>query len=327
MLKLSVIIVNYRGWEPLERCLYSLACLINASFNSEVIVVDNNSADGKLEPFSKQFPSVRFIENTGNFGFSNGNNLGARNSTGEYILFLNPDTVVSLPALNSMLEYLENHKESMVVSCQQENQSGKDENPFGIFPSFKSLTGISRAIFRILSPKKQLKTQCPDHPVIFPDWVSGSLIFMLREDFDNLGGWSEDFWMYYEDVDLCKRVSDKGGKIAFLCSTKIMHQHGGLTRKNPKQTAFFKTEVLKSKHIYVSKHFGGINACLMQTFLIINNLIVEGLLPALFGLILFFIPKMRVQLFIYFYLLAYYFNSIRHTSWLSGARSVHFQNS
>ena len=326
MIKLSVIIVNYRGWDPLERCLNSLNCLAGASFSSEIIVVDNNSDDGQFESFSKQFPSVRFIENTGNYGFSNGNNLGAENSTGKYILFLNPDTVVSLPALNSMLEFLENQKEKTIVSCQQENESGKNENPFGVFPSFKTLTGISRAIYRLFSPKNQMKTNCVDQSVLYPDWVSGSLILMLREDFKKLGGWSEDFWMYYEDVDLCKRVADKGGRIAFLCNTKIMHQHGGLTRKNSNQTAFFKTEVLKSKHIYVSKHFDGITGCLMQSFLVINNLIIERLLPALFGLFLFFIPKMRVQLFVYFYLLAYYFKSIGHSSWLSGPRSVQFQN-
>ena len=104
MVKLSVIIVNYRGWGPLSRCLEALSCLDDASFSSEVIIVDNCSNDGKLKDFSTQHSSFRFIENTGNYGFSSGNNLGARNSNGDYILFLNPDTVANLPALTEMIK-------------------------------------------------------------------------------------------------------------------------------------------------------------------------------------------------------------------------------
>lgn len=324
MVKLSVIIVNYRGWEPLRRCLHSLSCLDNAIYDSEIIVVDNCSSDGRLESFSKLFPSIKFIENTGNFGFSNGNNLGASNSNGEYFLFLNPDTVVSLLPINALLEFIVSQGESMIVSCQQENETGKDENPYGVFPSFKTLTGISRAIFRLFSSENNLKVSCNDQSVIYPDWVSGSLILMKREIFEQVGGWSEDYFMYYEDVDLCKKVSDLGGKVALLCNDRIMHQHGGLTRKNSKQTAFFKTEVLKSQHIYISKHFDGFKGCLMQAILVINNLIIERLIPALLGLIFFFISKARTQVFVYFNLLGYYFKAITHRSWIVGPRTVHF---
>lgn len=324
MVKLSIIIVNYRGWKPLSRCLGSLSSLDNASFSSEVIVVDNFSCDGKLKAFSVQFPSIRFIENTGNFGFSNGNNLGARNSSGKFMLFLNPDTVVSLPALSAMIQLAEDHAEYHIVSCQQENEAGKEENPFGVFPSLKSLTGITRAIFRFSRTRNQLNTQCHVRSVIFPDWVSGSLVLIRREVFNQLGGWSEDFWMYYEDVDLCKRISDIGGKIAFLCNIRIMHQHGGLTRQNKKLIPFYKNEVLKSRHIYISKHFTGMERLLMQIFLVINNLMFDYLIPAFVGLILFMIPHGRVYLFLYIYLLGYYCRAIKRRTWLLEPRSVNF---
>ncbi|MDX2444087.1 MAG: glycosyltransferase family 2 protein [Bacteroidales bacterium] len=324
MVKLSVIIVNYRGWEPLKRCLHSLSCLDMAIYDSEIVVVDNCSSDGKFESFSRLFPTVKFVENTGNFGFSNGNNLGFRNSNGKYILFLNPDTEISLSALNLMLEYIEGHDESKIVSCQQENEAGREENPYGVFPSLKSLNGLSRAIFRLFNSKDKLKVHCNDQSVIYPDWVSGSLILMKRDIFQLVGGWSEDYFMYYEDVDLCKKVSDLGSKVALLCNARIMHQHGGLTRKNSKQTAFFKTEVLKSQHIYISKHFDGFKKCLMQTILVFNNLVLERLLPALLGLIFFFEPKLRTQLFVYFNLLGYYLKAISRRSWIVGPRTVNF---
>jgi GT2 family glycosyltransferase len=210
------------------------------------------------------------------------------------------------------------------VSCQQENEAGREENPYGVFPSLKSLNGLSRAVFRLFQSKDKLKMHCHDQSVIYPDWVSGSLILLKQEVFKQVGGWSEDYFMYFEDVDLCKKVTDIGGKVALLCNTRIMHQHGGLTRKNSKQTAFFKTEVLKSQHIYIRKHFNGAKRCLMQTILVFNNLIFERLLPALLGLIFFFHSKARTQVFMYFNLMKYYFMAIIRRSWVVGPRTVHF---
>ena len=131
--------------------------------------------------------------------------------------------------------------------------------------------------------------------------------------------------MYYEDVDLCKRLSDKGGKVALLCDIRVMHKHGGSTRRDISQSGFFKAEALKSKHIYISKHFSGIKGCFMQLFLIINNLIIERLIPALFGLIFFVNPNARAHLYLYFNLLSYYFKVVRRRSWVPGPRSVIFK--
>ncbi len=323
MVKLSVIIVNYRGWGPLSRCLEALNCLKDADFSSEVIIVDNFSNDGKLKEFSEQRSSFRFIENTGNYGFSSGNNLGARSSNGEYLLFLNPDTVINLPALSEMIKKAEEYPEYHILSCQQEDEDGKDKNPFGSFPSFRSLTGFNRAIYRLFGTKDKVNYQCNGHGVIFPDWVSGSLIFMKREIFYKIGGWCEDFWLYSEDVDLCKRVSERGGKVAFLCDIRIIHQHGGVTRQGSRLKSYSKAHVLISRHIYISKHYRGAKHVLLQMYLVITNLF-ELLLPAALGLILFFIPAVRVYFHLFVHLLSYYIKSIFHRTWLPGPHKVNF---
>lgn len=322
MITLSVIIVNYRGWEPLSRCLGSLNCLVDADFSSEVIVVDNHSNDGKLKEFSSRFPSIRFIENKGNLGFSSGNNLGVEKSQGKYLMFLNPDTVVNLDALTEMIRESEQNSEYHILSCQQQDEAGKDENPYGDFPSFKTLTGINRVIYRLFSPEKSID-KCEGRSVIFPDWVSGSLILIRRKIFKQAGGWSEDFWLYFEDVDLCKRMTDLGGKTAFLCNTRIMHQHGGVTRQNIKLKSYTKAQVLVSRHIYTSKHFEGAKKVLLHVYQVIFNLL-ELLIPAALGLLLYFLPATRMYLHLFDNLLKYYIKSIFRRTWLPGPHKVDF---
>ncbi len=313
--KLSVIIVNYRGWESLKLCLDSLSCLKSAGFGWEVIIVDNFSDDGRMDEFALSYPDFRFIENKGNYGFSNGNNLGAAYAGGEYFLFLNPDTIVSLEALSSMLHLAEEHPVYHIVSIQQRRQSGKPENPFGIFPSVWTINGLIRIGYSLFS-KKKFKKDCKTNPVILPDWVSGSVVLIKRQVFEQTGGWSEDFWLYYEDIDLCRRVRDRGGRIALLCDISITHHHGSLTRKDKKRIAFFKAEVMKSRHIYFYKHYKRGQQIILQSFLVINTLFFEELIPAMIGLIFFPFLKARVHLFIYIYLWEYYFQVMKKKSWI-----------
>ena len=111
MIKLSIITVNYRAWIPLERCLNSLMSLQTENFNLEVIIVDNFSNDGRLEEFIEKFPSFNFIKNSGNYGFSNGNNLGAKYATGDFLMFLNSDTIVTQEPIESMLNLAQNNRD------------------------------------------------------------------------------------------------------------------------------------------------------------------------------------------------------------------------
>jgi len=321
MIKLSVITVNYRAWIPLERCLNSLLTLKQENFSLEVIIVDNFSNDGKLDEFVEKFPKFKFVKSEGNYGFAYGNNLGARHATGDILLFLNSDTVVSEEPIVSMLNLALQNTQYSIVSSQQVDLNGHNENPFGIFPSFWTINSIIKSIYSLISNKKLSET-CENSQVIFPDWVSGSLILIGRDLFDQIDGWDEDYWLYSEDTDLCKKVKDNGGLVVMQCHPPITHQHGGTTRRSLRLTAFYKAMVIMSKHIYFRKHYSGITHFFLQSFLIINTLLLENLIPALIGLILFPFGSARKYLYIYSNMLKYYFKSVLRLSWYIDIKTV-----
>ena len=321
MLKLSVITVNYKAWVPLERCLNSLLSLEPESFTLEVIVVDNYSNDGMLEKFIEKYPSISFIENEGNYGFSCGNNLGSRHATGDFLLFLNSDTIVTREPINAMLDLAQQNPQYSIISSQQVDLNNKEENPYGVFPSFWTINGIIKAVYSLFS-KKIIDTNCKDLKVIFPDWVSGSLILIARDQFDLLNGWDEDYWLYSEDADLCKKAKDKGGIVAMLCNPAITHQHGGTTRRTMHLTAFYKAMVIISRHIYFRKHYFGLHHVILQSFLIFNTLLLENLIPALIGIVLFPLSSFRKYFLIYWNMIKYYFRSAGNLTWFIDIKKI-----
>jgi len=148
------------------------------------------------------------------------------------------------------------------------------------------------------------------------------VVLIRNETFKKLGGFDEDFWMYFEDVDLCKRVRNLNGEVSFCGDINIEHNHGGSSRINLRTTSLTKTEVHISRHVYISKHKTGIEKLLIQTFLVLNNLI-SGAIMALLGILLFFIPKVFSRTLIFFMLIGYYVGSAARFSWIS-PRSVNF---
>ena len=319
---LSIIIVNYRGWTHLKECLDSLAAFTGTHFKSEVIIIDNNSSDGFIDEFKLNWPGFKFILNEVNGGFANGCNLGSVNAKGEYFLFLNPDTVASEREIEILLERAKRNPENYISSCRQINKKGEGKNAFGLFPDLGTLTGIGRALYRVLNKKKIADRTDSENNVIYPDWVSGSVMMIKKEIFLMLEGFDEDFWMYSEDVDLCRRARDQHGEIACYSDIKIQHNHGGSSRINLKTTALTKTEVIISGHLYISKHKSGMSGFLIQSYLVFMNLIV-GIVMTLFSILFFASPKIFVKATIYFKLIAYYFGALTRQSWIS-PRSVNF---
>lgn len=322
---LSFILVNYRGWKRLKQCLDSLQCLTEATFTWEVIVIDNHSGDGQLTEFKIDFPEFSFIENKGNYGFANGCNLGTHHSKGDYLFFLNPDTIVNLDALNQLLKTSKTHPEISILTCRQENENGKDTKPYGLSLSPTTLTGFLRAICRMLNQKLPIQTIDNAIHAIFPDWVSGSAILISREKFSELNGWSEDYWMYYEDMDLCKRARELGGEVAMLTNIKIIHNHGGASRINIPVKVLTKCETLISKHVYISKHFKGIKELSMQFYLVFNTLVVSLIPNILLGLASIFKPSLRVYPKLFLSTTKYYAGALSNKTWIS-PRSVNLRS-
>jgi GT2 family glycosyltransferase len=319
---LSIIIVNYRSWTSLRECLDSLKIPGDLHFSQEVVVVDNNSGDGILDRFERMYPDFSFIHNSVNGGFAYGCNTGAKNASGEYYLFLNPDTVSNSESIGKLLEEARQCKGLALISCRQFNSSGRESRAYGMFPGPMTLCGTGRALYRIINREKHDMLFREESGVIHPPWVSGSVMMMSKETFTITGGFDEDYWMYYEDTDICKRIRDAGGDIGYYTDFGIIHNHGGASRINIKTTALTKTEVIISRHVYVSKHFKGFTRFLLQNFLVLNN-IITGLTTAVTGVIIFFRPKMFLSVMKFGRLTGYYLGVAINGKWIS-PRSVNF---
>ncbi len=323
MTDLSIIIVSFRGYGRLRQCLDSLKNISGQKLTTEVIIVNNCPGDEVFYSIEKQYPGFRFIDNKTNGGYSNGCNVGASVATGKYFLMLNPDTVVTEEALEALLSAARSNPSFIITSCRQVNEKGRENIAWGPFPEFKNLTGFMRAVSGSDYKSQRKMNQEFSSRFFFPDWVSGSVILISKGDFARLNGFDEDFWMYFEDVDLCRRARNLGGEVAFCSDIVIEHNHGGSSRINKNTASLTKTEVIISKHLYISKHKEGFNKLNIQTFLVLNNFISFGLL-AIAGVIFFFIPKLYLRTLIYVRLLDYYSGSLLRGSWIS-PRSVNFR--
>ena len=317
---ISIIIINYKSWKHLENCLDSINKIDSMDFSFEVLVVDNCSSDIFFEVFKKKFTQYKFIENTGNNGFANACNLGAKNAKGNFFLFLNPDTIISKEPLLKMYTFLNENKNVGIVSCSQISTSGLYEKNARFFPGLSTLFGL----FRALNKKKLNSKIAIKNNVLYPDWVSGAVLLISWAWFDKISGWDEDFWMYYEDVNLSKKVSNLGGKVALITNTEIIHNHGGSSRINIKTASITKTEVLISKHVYIRNNYKGIKHFILQFLVVMNNLIGK-IIATLIGVLFFFIPKLRLNVYLCFNIIKYYSSSVLNRTWLS-YRSLNHPN-
>lgn len=322
MIDISIIIVNYKSWITLRDCLEALINIESDKFSMEIIVVDNCSNDDKLIGFKKEFPKINFIENTGNNGFANGCNTGANVANGDYLLFLNPDTVANENAIFELWQTATNNPNYGIVTCTQIDDNGKKYNEIRFFPNLKTLFGIFRATNKYFNKSKIATNFDSNKLIIFPDWATGAVIFMSKKWFEKVNGWNEKYWLYFEDIDICKKINSAGGKVALIRTVSILHKHGGASRINIKTKALTKTEVIISKHVYFSNNFEGFERFIIQ-FLLVFTTIFEKTILTLFGLILFFIPKMKVNILIFRNIITYYFSALANKTWTSPRATIY----
>ncbi|MFV8325427.1 glycosyltransferase [Flavobacterium sp. ZS1P14] len=313
---ISIIIVNYRGWKALDECLESIDTIISKTFSFEVIIVDNFSNDGQFPVFKQKYSKFTFIQNSGNNGFSNGCNFGAAIATGNHFLFLNPDTKLTLEALETLLQTAVLHPEIGILSCLQINENNVFYKQNNLFPALGRFFGITRSFFRKLNKAKLERRFNNTNDLFYPDWVTGAVIFISKNWFNKIKGWNEDYWLYFEDVDLCKKIADNGAIVAVTRKATIFHQHGGASRLNIKTKALTKTEVIISKHVYISNQFSIGTQIYLQSLLILG-VISEKIILSLLSLFLFFIPKLKVNRLMLKKLFLYYFNAIQKQTWIS----------
>ncbi len=221
---LSIIIVNYNGENSIVNCIDSIKKYI--SFSHETILVDNASIDNSLSLIKNKFPLINITENKTNLGFAKGSNIGARNAKGEFLLLLNNDAQLTTPLLPA-IELLKSNEEIGVLGGLTKYQNGKIQPSYGYFHT------PVRIVFSWLStrhnkwfPKilKRIETNISKYNEIKEvEWVSGAF-FLTRESlWYEINGMDEQYFMYIEDVDFCKRVNDFGSKVIYSNKISVVH--------------------------------------------------------------------------------------------------------
>jgi GT2 family glycosyltransferase len=313
---LSIIIVNYRSWEILAKCIESFnKYKLNTSY--EIIVVDNDSQDGKFKKFQQQFNEINLIANSGNFGFSSGCNLGADNAKGTFLLFLNPDvTLTSSTAIDDMYSFALANPDVGITSCRTLYSNGKREREIAFLDPWLTI-GWLRSIYKLAFSIKIAKKFPENKNIWYPEWVAGSVVLIQKDFFKKIGKWNENiFWMYSEDPDLCLRVTKNDKKIALLRNVELIHLHGGSSRRNPKTTAITKSEVVTSSHVFIQEHTRGINRLALHLVIMVNTLF-SWLMRTLITLPFFYKVLFRANLLTLVAIIKYYLSALIRYSWKS----------
>jgi GT2 family glycosyltransferase len=312
--KLSIITVNYRSWGHLEAALTALADDFPDDW--EIIVVDNESNPADFDLFAARFPWASFIANPDNSGFGHGCNIGVARASGEQLLFMNPDVIATAEHIQKLMAIKAQHNIG-IVAPKQVSAAGKAQKVFDDFPSLLNQSKTLKALLRFVFPSKYLNPRAHYSALTWCDWVTGSVLLIDRADFDAVGGWSEDYWMYVEDVDLCRKAHDCGMSVAYAPEVEVIHAHGGSSRINVDVKSMTKLEVIISKHVYARNHMRGLRRWLMHTLIILLRTPLLVLAALLDLVTLGQVPALRVRSRMLTGLARYYMGVMRTGSWLS----------
>ena len=285
-MKLSIIIVSWNVKDDLLRCLSSLKDN-PPSVSFEQIVVDNGSADGTSDAVKQKYPEVITIANSRNRGFAAANNQGIKASTGQYILLLNPDTIVHTGALDTLVRFLDDNPHVGVCGAKLLYADGCVQPSVRRFPSFRAvlyrhtvfrLLGIFRADYKRWAMKDFDYDRQAD-----VEQVMGSAMIVRRSIIYRLGGMDERFFMYYEEVDLCYRIKQAGGRIVFLPDAVITHLSGRSAKQIRLERRLM---MLKSLMTFFRKHR---NRFITEFFAVIFKfaLILRNICHLTLGIILY----------------------------------------
>ena len=254
---LSVIIVNYNVRHFLEQCLLSVKKAAE-KITAEIIVVDNNSADGSCSMVNSEFPDVKLIINTENKGFSAGCNQGIKNSKGEFILLLNPDTVVEEDTFVKCIDFMKHHPDASALGVRMINGHGKllPESKRALptpLTAFFKMIGLSKLFPKSPFLNRYYLGHIDSYETAPADILSGAFMFIRKVAIDKTGPLDETFFMYGEDIDLSYRFIKEGYRNYYYPEVKIIHYKGESTRKGDIN---YIVHFYKAMLIFVRKHFG-----------------------------------------------------------------------
>ena len=274
--RLSVIIVSWNVRDLLRDCLRSLRPGRDST-NLEIILVDSGSADGSAAMVSAEFPWVHLVARPDNVGFPKGNNIGLALAGGQYLLLLNPDTVVLGDALPTLVNYLAQHPDVGCVGPQLRNPDGTIQSSRRRFPTlataFFESTWLQPVAPGRLLAHYYMQDQ-PDDATSEVDWLTGACLLVRREVLEQVGGLDEDYFMYSEELDWCRRIKTAGWRIVYLPAAQIMHHVG----KSSEQAVTARhINFQRAKLRYFRKYHGRAACLALRLFLLLSYLGQMGL--------------------------------------------------
>ncbi|MFZ5431079.1 MAG: glycosyltransferase family 2 protein [Bacteroidota bacterium] len=267
-MKLSVIIVNYNVRHFLEQCLHSVFKSIG-EINAEVFVVDNNSVDGSCHIIREKFPQARLIENKKNTGFSVANNQAIRVASGQYVLLLNPDTVVEEDTFSKVIAFMDQHPEAGGLGVKMIDGKGRflPESKRGLptpWVAFYKIFGISTLFPRSKRFGRYHLSYLNKDETHEVDILCGAFMLLRKETLEKTGLLDETFFMYGEDIDLSYRITKAGYKNYYFAGTTIIHYKGESTKKGSiNYVKMFYNAML----IFSGKHFSSGNYRIYSLFI------------------------------------------------------------
>ena len=288
MIDLSIVIVSWNVRDLLRRCLLSIQSTnlptyqptnlpIYQSTNTEIIVVDNGSADDSVGMMRAEFPGVHLIANTNNRGFPAANNQGLAIAQGRYVLLLNPDTEVGGDALATMIAFADARPDVGLIGPQLLNPDGSVQSSRRRFPTL--LTAFCESTWlEGYAPRRLLERYYvldrPDGVMQDVDWVTGAAMMARREAIEQVGPMDAGFFMYSEELDWCRRFREAGWRVVYLPTAQIVHHVGKSSEQVlPARHIHFQT----SKVRYFRKYHGPLIAETLRLFLLGNYVWQLGL--------------------------------------------------
>lgn len=252
---LDIIVVNYNSTDYLLGCLKSIYESMDG-IRPNVLIQDNSSEDD-VDRVLQVFPRVRLAKNNNNLGFAKAVNKGLEQCEAPYIAIINPDTVVLDGCLNAVLEYMGKHPDVGIVGPRVLDAGGTVQGTARAFPTpltaFFGRNTILTKFFpnNIITRKNVLTKRCANGEPMEVDWVSGACMVLRQEAIEDVGLMDPRFFLYWEDVDLCRRMWEKGWKVVYYPTPAVIHYVGGSSSKKPVRSL---VEFHKNCYKFSDKH-------------------------------------------------------------------------
>lgn len=261
-MQLSIIIVNWNTKKLLNNCLKSIFCQ-TYNFSLEVFVVDNASTDDSVRMIKNNFPQVHLISNKENVGFAKANNQALREAKGDYLLLLNPDTVINRDTLINSLKFFTYQKDASIMGCKINNPDGSNQPSCRRFPTVISQTLIMlklHNLFPKMGPLKEyflLDFDFTKRQKV--DQVMGAFFMLTRKTLTTLGFLDDGYWIWYEEVDYCKRAALHGLPVYYNPEASIIHHKAQSFNQviGPKKQNYLNRSAIR----YFYKYEGKLKAC------------------------------------------------------------------